>query len=813
MSEAKHPRILARRWLRSAIATAASIGLIACPLPISGTAANATSTADAVTASMPLLDPATVAPNELARGDLGEGIDDHVTVEIAPDSPVVTPRDALNGAIVVRNRTNETLSGVTVRVEVGTTDLADRTSTAAWLAKPSKSNPVAPGAPIGDDALAVQVNVPELAPDARQEVRFTISADALAARGIDSAAIRPVRAQLVRDRTPIAEGHTVVTGPAATQASDAIAPYRLNVVVPVLAPDGDDTLTSAAKLEELTASSGRLTQLLDAVSGTHATLAIDPRLLISIRALGDAAPASAINWLNRLQELDNPAFPLEFADANLSLQQQAGLAAPLTASSFAFATNGRSFVNADANAPKPNGSAAPPTASNKPPSGSPTEQAEQHGPQDPAADSSAPSTAELQAFSYSNPNVVWPVSGTVKDVPEFATWASGGRSATVLMDGAQVAAGTDATARVGALQQVDKTQTIVTDDVVEERVEDVMSAKSDAARNAAMTELMALSTVSVPASGTVAEAAPTQVVTLPRQEVSDPARLGQVLDALEAMPQVALATLPSASGAAAAQLPQVSMSPGNVDQSLLSAFKQIEQDAARGRTLTSLYDVPEFAAQQLQVEQLRAISAQRLTASNTKEPVSAFADFAVGAWNGVSAEQGSEIQLIGHESAIPLFVSNNTDRRVTVKVQLHAKTGHLQFEEPVAIAVAPNSVTRAQIPVEAIANGSTTVSASVWTIDGVQLPSVVNFPVHINTNFETIIMSVMVTAVIGLLVVGGFRMRRRVLAARAEVTESVENEQGERTEAPAGSPTASEAEGTAAEGTAADTTPDVREDS
>ena len=166
---------------------------------------------------------------------------------------------------------------------------------------------------------------------------------------------------------------------------------------------------------------------------------------------------------------------------------------------------------------------------------------------------------------------------------------------------------------------------------------------------------------------------------------------------------------------------------------------------------------------------------QRLSPDDTKGAVDAFTDFAVGAWHGIKAEQGSEIQLIGRESAIPLFVANHTNRQINVEIRLRATTGHLQVDHPVVVTVAPDSVTRAQIPVNAIANGSTTVHASLWTPDGVELPTTASFAVNINTDLETVIIAVLGGIVVVLLIAGFIRTRKRIMARRAATDSTVES--------------------------------------
>lgn len=93
-------------------------------------------------------------------------------------------------------------------------------------------------------------------------------------------------------------------------------------------------LLSAQDLSSLTAAGGSLSNALDALAGKTVTVGIDPRILASIRALGNQAPASATAWLARLQSLNLDSFALQYADADPALQAQLGLGKLMTAGGF-----------------------------------------------------------------------------------------------------------------------------------------------------------------------------------------------------------------------------------------------------------------------------------------------------------------------------------------------------------------------------------------------------------------------------------------------------------------------------------------------
>ena len=110
----------------------------------------------------------------------------------------------------------------------------------------------------------------------------------------------------------------LIAGPATAAPRATGAPVTVSVVVPITAPETDGVLLDAETLVVATSPSGTLTRDLDAVLATSATIALDPRIPVSIRALGTAAPESATEWLTRLEAAPNDVFLLAYADADLS---------------------------------------------------------------------------------------------------------------------------------------------------------------------------------------------------------------------------------------------------------------------------------------------------------------------------------------------------------------------------------------------------------------------------------------------------------------------------------------------------------------
>lgn len=109
-----------------------------------------------------------------------------------------------------------------------------------------------------------------------------------------------------------------------TQASAASNTLTATVVVPLVLPSDVWSLPSKSRMQDLFAEDAALPQLLAAAETTHATLGIDPRILVAIRAHGDAAPENARIFLRDLEDSTLPSFLLQYGDADIAAQAAIG---------------------------------------------------------------------------------------------------------------------------------------------------------------------------------------------------------------------------------------------------------------------------------------------------------------------------------------------------------------------------------------------------------------------------------------------------------------------------------------------------------
>lgn len=125
-------------------------------------------------------------------------------------------------------------------------------------------------------------------------------------------------------------------------------PISLTLVVPLLLPD---SVSGVPDADALTAAAPSLLRLLTAAEHSSATLALDPRILVGVRALGPAAPAPARELLERIEQTLAPIFLLQFADADPAVQAALGFDELLQPTGFDYVIDEANFQDSTAGAP------------------------------------------------------------------------------------------------------------------------------------------------------------------------------------------------------------------------------------------------------------------------------------------------------------------------------------------------------------------------------------------------------------------------------------------------------------------------------
>lgn len=714
-----------------------------------------------------------------AGGDAGDESTPIGRVEAAPDGALtvlVAPSGAgrlgagadLTLTVHLVNRTDQALAEGELIVSMQGATLDSRSEYGRWLTSP------APDDERGADVA--RASTPRVEPGGTAELVVVAPAAALPVVAGDPFGPRGIAARLVVGGGDAAEGRSSIV----VEGLDDAQPTPISVVVPIVPPNPAAPLLTADDLDELTAPDGYLSRLLDAVAGTSATLAIDPRLLVSIRALGDAAPESAQAWLARLEALPNDSFALPYADADLTLQQQAGLETPLGLTSDEFALGpatgqpGETGPTADATAP---GSTEPPEApaatddsGGGPTAGDATTPSASGAPTDspspgPDAPPSRPTLAELTAFPYTIDAVAWPSAGTLgpADLDALERWGYRG----VIVDAASVERLDDTYYTPGSQVELDGWSALAADDQLSSAFALAASPGSPADLDAAMAELST-------ALAIVARELPYEpramLATIGHAPAADPASLGAALRAVDALPWADGASMRVPDLANDAPPAATLRDGARHDPAVIDRVRELLDAEQRSGAIATMFDDPDTYRSEQRASLLGMLSAawhERL--AEWAAVSQTYVDGVTATDASVALIESSEIQLVGRESQLPVFVRNDTDRSVTVLVSLMPNTGRLEVGEAVVVRVEPHSMARAQVPVTAISNGLATVDVHAHTPDGVPLLSNTVLRVNVQAEWETVGIVVLAVGVGVLFVAGIVRTVRRRRRERVEV--------------------------------------------
>ena len=127
----------------------------------------------------------------------------------------------------------------------------------------------------------------------------------------------------------------------------------------------------------------------------------------------------------------------------------------------------------------------------------------------------------------------------------------------------------------------------------------------------------------------------------------------------------------------------------------------------------------------------------------------------------------SGYNVISDEVSVPITIRNGLDTPITVRVAVTSDKPLVQVGEPIVVEVPARGQADAAVDVEAIANGTVTLTTVVTSTDGQPLTEAVDVPLTVNPSWENWTTLVLVIAMGLLVVVGVARARRTGAATRA----------------------------------------------
>ncbi|WP_431278826.1 DUF6049 family protein [Leifsonia poae] len=261
-------------------------------------------------------------PVSVARSVAPTAAEAKVTASLATDNAgVLSPGEELTVSVTVTNATETAYEHGTASLWFDPTPQRSRAGLDSWLAS---------GDPVPKAVTLGEVPVGALESGTSTVVQIVVPASSIPFGTDPAETVFGIGATVTVGTSTTADARSsLVWNPGATAS-----PSTVGVVFPIVSPSTGKGLLTADELTTYTSANGVLTRDLDGLE-RHSTVAIgiDPMIIASIRALGNAAPATATDWLVRLSELPNDTFSLGFGDADLTGQLQAGVTTPLVPTS------------------------------------------------------------------------------------------------------------------------------------------------------------------------------------------------------------------------------------------------------------------------------------------------------------------------------------------------------------------------------------------------------------------------------------------------------------------------------------------------
>ncbi|WP_344356003.1 DUF6049 family protein [Brachybacterium phenoliresistens] len=127
----------------------------------------------------------------------------------------------------------------------------------------------------------------------------------------------------------------------------------------------------------------------------------------------------------------------------------------------------------------------------------------------------------------------------------------------------------------------------------------------------------------------------------------------------------------------------------------------------------------------------------------------------------------SEYTLVADAAGVPITVRNALPTPITVQVLVSSDTHVVRIGDPETVRVPARGSAQVTVPVEAIANGTVTLSTTLTTAEGVPLTDPVGVPLSVNPAWENWTTMALVIAMGLLVVVGVLRARRTGSSRRA----------------------------------------------
>lgn len=622
-----------------------------------------------------------------------------VSVELTPTgSALLSPGQDLHVTVSITNGSDEPLGAGTLNLFLAGRALTTQASLTDWI---DAANAGGPG-----DLLQSTSTRSDILPGNTSTLAVTVPAASVPLDESNAWGARGLAATFETDEKVMAEGR----GTFVWVTAERPTPVNLALAMPITTPPGTAGLISAVALETFTGPTGLLTRQLEGVIGRPVAIAIDPMIIASIRILGNDAPPSAVSWLDTLAQAPNDIFPLRYADADVSLQAQAGAGALLAPLSFDHAIDPSRFTGSS---PGNTTSGTPPAT----PTPNPTQTPEAVQP---------PTTEELLAWDYTATDIAWPAEGSVAN-PDLPVFAAGGLTTSILSESQVTRPEKDVDGN--AMVKLGAHNGLVVDNNLSIALRRAALATTDDAWKSAMAEATArLAVVSAETPGQTR----TLFGTFDRGWPSTSERLRQTLDAIANVPWENRVTVAQA------------LAVGPTSDATLESQVEPETRVTPARTLLQReVEVTAFASALADPGAVTAAHRLELLAlfatgwtsdpDGWKDAVTESIAQSTDLLKSVTVTTKGPINILATQVDIPVTLSNALKQAVTVRIQLTPSNGRLVVASDVNATIDAESARTIKVPVSAkVGNGAVTLRVTVFSPTGVPIsqPGVVDVNVQ-----------------------------------------------------------------------------------
>lgn len=677
-----------------------------------------------------------IIPILLALGlAAGSAVAPAATAPVDDGSVSIAAAPAFSGALrsgqpllvsgTITNNAGQEMDAGTATILVGTSQLPNAAALSNWLNSDDSTGSV-PSAEVGSFAVG------ELAAGQVRSFSVTVPASSILLPSTESG-VFPLTVRLASGSVQIDVARSSIVWNAEGGGQN----LNLTVVAPLdVAPSGSGLLTSE-QLGALTATGGVLDTQLTNAQIYGLALGVNPMILASIRLLGSSAPPSALDWLNRLETYRSGMFVLAYADADLALQRQAGLAEPLAPISFPIDES--LFPDSPGDVPTP--------------SASPT----------PAASASLPTPESLVKLDGAIDGLAWASGlGLAEEDLEFIS--AGGYTRTLTTS-------SDIAGAIGASPNVTvgDHQLTIADSAISELLSAAATAPTDADWALAMASLSSFLTIAAQAhpGGTV-------VATLARGGAATGPAIDRTLTALGSIGWIQSATLSAALSlpATPARLAEHDAASDRADT--VKTLLESEADTARFATVVN---DPTLVTGPQRLSLLALLSASWLA-----DPVG---------WAGATAQflsvnstvrasvhlpESSQVNFPLDKGNLPIAVRNELPFPVTVYVTVRPERPLLEvLDDHVELTIEANSQARGSVPVQSIANGEVRTVVTLTSAAGVSISAPTVVVLNVQAGWETaatVVLAIIVVLLFGAGVWRTILRRRKARALRNQNAES-----------------------------------------